>query len=901
MHDASELSLESKDLQLVYNLVKQAPVAMTLLKGPSFIIEVVNDQALELWGKRYEDVINLPALKAFPELGLHGFEAILNDVYTKGQPFVAREMPVTLNRNGITETTYIDFTYEPLKTPGGEIEGIIGIGTDVTEQVSARKKIEESERQSFQFLAQMAAAIAVFKGEELQIVVANANCLEIFGKKEEDVVGRPLLLVSPELRNSHVHNHLLRVLLTGERFSQTEIPVEFIREGILYHGYFDMVFTPWKDDHEKIKGVIMMGTEVTSAVKTRKRIAENEEQLRIALDGGDLGYYDFYPQTGQLTWSDRTKEIFGLLPDAQVDYPTFLSYVHPEDREQANQAVQEAMRPENGGRYESEYRAISASDGKVKWLRTKGKVTFDDKGHATRFIGVIQDVTEQKISEETTNQSVERFRGTFENAAVGIAHVGLDGSWLLVNDRLCQIIGYSMQELLNTTFQNITHPEDLETDLELMYQLQEGKINTYSMQKRYIRKDNSIIWINLTVSIVRDQEGKPKYFISVIQDINDHKQAEEDLKRSEEQLRTLANSIQNLAWMADGEGCIYWFNQRWFDYTGTTLEEMQGYGWKKVLHPDHIERVLSFIKEAWEKAEPWELTILLRQNDGEYRWFLTRANPVKNAEGKVYRWIGTSTDIDDQKTVEEKLENLVTARTKELERSNEDLQQFAHVASHDLKEPVRKIRTYGSRLQKDFNSLLPDQGKIYLEKMVNAAERIYHMIDDILLYSSLNATEEPNQEVNLNDIVQTVQSDLEMMILEKEAIVQIDKLPVIEGSETLIYQLFYNLINNSLKFSKKHVSPVITISSKEEKIKGHDAREYAYITLQDNGIGFEQSEAEKIFKTFTRLNSKDKFEGTGLGLSLCQKIVERHGGTIRAYGQEGKGATFVFSLPIKQS
>jgi signal transduction histidine kinase len=251
------------------------------------------------------------------------------------------------------------------------------------------------------------------------------------------------------------------------------------------------------------------------------------------------------------------------------------------------------------------------------------------------------------------------------------------------------------------------------------------------------------------------------------------------------------------------------------------------------------------------------------------------------------------------------LEQEVKHRTRELsllnislQRSNEDLQQFAHVASHDLKEPVRKIRTFGSRLQDEYGDILPGRARLFLDKIHNATERMFSMIDGVLAYSMLNASEQPIEQVDLNDILKNIESDLEIFIQQKKAVVKKGRFPTIEGASVLIHQLFYNLLNNSLKFSQTDVPPVIHINS---EIVGTADAQMAKIGFTDNGIGFDQQHAISIFDTFARLNSKDKYEGTGLGLSLCKKIVERHHGTITAMGTKNKGAVFIIQLPLKQT
>nr|WP_236675903.1 ATP-binding protein [Chryseolinea lacunae] len=295
-----------------------------------------------------------------------------------------------------------------------------------------------------------------------------------------------------------------------------------------------------------------------------------------------------------------------------------------------------------------------------------------------------------------------------------------------------------------------------------------------------------------------------------------------------------------------------------------------------------------------------------RYGESTDRYFNLINQPWYDLRGNIQGVLNFAIEVTDQvmarKKIEESekkyreltetLEVLVEKRTSELQRSNEDLQQFAHVASHDLKEPVRKFKTFVNRLQEEFSQSIPERGKNYLDKMQQASARMLSMIDGVLRYSSLNESEQTITRVDLNDIIASIETDLEVVIQQKNATITREHLPTVDGAPVLIYQLFYNLINNSLKFSREH--PVITITSQELVVEGKD---YAAIVVADNGIGFDQQYADRIFNAFTRLNSKDTFEGTGLGLALCKKIVERHRGTIAAQGGENQGATFTICLP----
>lgn len=324
--------------------------------------------------------------------------------------------------------------------------------------------------------------------------------------------------------------------------------------------------------------------------------------------------------------------------------------------------------------------------------------------------------------------------------------------------------------------------------------------------------------------------------------------------------------------------------------------------------------VIDLIKSVYHEGRriyESERKISIRNASGNLvdRYFNVIYQPWYDLKGNIQGVLNFAMDVTDlvvarlsveesekkYRDLSEKLEVIVEQRTSELRRSNDDLQQFAHVASHDLKEPVRKLRTFINRLEDEFKTVIPERGLDYVNKMRQASSRMYSMIEGVLKYSSLAENLQEMEQVDLNEVIASIEADLEVMINQKNAVLIRGNLPTIEGAHVLLYQLFYNLINNSLKFTVK--PPEIIISS--DLIKS-DGKEYAEIRIRDNGIGFAQQYSNRLFNAFLRLNSKDRFEGTGLGLALCKKIVERHHGTISAQGQEEKGSTFTVVLPVKQ-
>lgn len=318
--------------------------------------------------------------------------------------------------------------------------------------------------------------------------------------------------------------------------------------------------------------------------------------------------------------------------------------------------------------------------------------------------------------------------------------------------------------------------------------------------------------------------------------------------------------------------------------------------------------IIALLDGVYSTGQPFvakEMPVTLIRNQKPEQLFLNFVySPFRNDYGKIEGIIAAGIDVTEQVIARSKIEDVVEERTVQLnemnislQQSNNDLQQFAHVASHDMKEPLRKIKTFTGRLLDDAGTIFSDKGRTYIDKVNSSVDRMYYMIDGVLNYSTINAAEEMIEKVDLNQIVHNIETDLELPIANKSATINFKNLPVVEGASVLMYQLFYNLINNSLKFSVDGRPVNIAITS---FIK-NSGNEMVEIHVKDNGIGFPQEFAERIFNTFTRLNPKDKFEGTGLGLSLCKRIVQRHGGSITAKSEPGKGAEFIVLLPTKQS
>lgn len=384
------------------------------------------------------------------------------------------------------------------------------------------------------------------------------------------------------------------------------------------------------------------------------------------------------------------------------------------------------------------------------------------------------------------------------------------------------------------------------------------------------------VYVNFIYQPFINKDGGTDGILTFAYDVTEQVLARKKIEASEDLFHTLANSIAQLAWMANADGWIYWYNQRWYDYTGTTLEDMQGWGWEKVHHPDHIDKVVSEVKQLWHSTEPFELTFPLRRKDGVYRWFLTRVFPLKDQDGNVIQWIGTNTDIDDQK--------------KALEQKDE----FISIASHELKTPVTSLKGFTQILQMKFEKEDNNHAVDLLGKMDKQVDKLTKLIIDLL-----DATKIENgqlqftlEDFDFDNLVTEVLEEMKRTTVTHEIIIETTTGKIVNGDRNRIGQVITNFISNAIKYSPGQNKIILSTGVKDNNVT---------LSVQDFGIGISDDKQAKIFERFFRVTggAHETYPGLGLGLFISAEIIKRHKGTISLKSTQGKGSTFSFTLPLK--
>ncbi|WP_207535586.1 ATP-binding protein [Desertivirga arenae] len=389
------------------NLVEQSPIAITLLTGSDFIIDLVNKEMLSIWGNP-EDVIGRPIIEVLPGLEGTSHLAAFDHVYKSGLPYYGKEIEILLRRNGVLENGYFNIINYPVKGPEGAVEGIIVSAIEVTELVLARRRVEESERLLHSLIMAAHYPLMVLQGNEWIIQIANKPLAELWGMSLENIIGLPLLQVLPELKDQPFPALLKNVFDTGLSYGQEE-EVFYLEtpEGRLtkyVSFYYDALF----DEQGKVAGIIVSANDITAQVSSRKELEKAYEQANLSKQAAQLGTFDMDLLAGTMEWDARCRELFGISHNNEVNYNVdFVKGLHEEDRDRVQTLIDDLFtRQKPDGDYDVEYRTVGAEDGKVRWVRAKGKVFFDDTNTAVRFIGSVLDITSQKLDEQRKNDFI---------------------------------------------------------------------------------------------------------------------------------------------------------------------------------------------------------------------------------------------------------------------------------------------------------------------------------------------------------------------------------------------------------------------------------------------------------------------------------------------------------------
>lgn len=844
-----------------------------------------NPQAEQIWAGD-APLLNSPAEYAntyvawHPESGkfLQSEEYPVAVALRTGQPVEPMELKIR-RFNGAEGAVLASAA--PIKDRQGAVTGAVGVNMDITQRKQAEEELQKAYTRMESIFSSNIVGIVIGEAHG-KLLRVNDYYLKMLGYTREEFDAGEIrwdAITPPEWVPAD--QKAIAELL--ERGICTPYEKEYYRkDGSRVWALITDSILPGMDNE-----ILAFVIDITERKKAEEALRKSEERFAKAFRSSPDAMVISRLSDGLIMEvNEGWSTIFGHQPAEVIGHATIELglYVNPENRKEIVSRVQQTGAVRD---FEVQMRCKS---GKIRQISISAE-RIEINGVAY-LLAILRDITEQKQAEQALRVSEERLKRAQEIAHLGSWELDLIGNNLIWSDEVYRIFGLQPQEFAATyqAFLEAVHPEDrAAVDNAYSSSIREGR-DAYEIEHRVIKHSSGEVRVvHEKCEHFRDASGQIIRSVGMVHDITERKQAEEALRESERRFHSLADSMPQLVWTALPDGSVDYYNQRYHEYQEIKQIAEEAWEWAPVLHPDDLQPTVDAWQHALRTGEIYQIEHRVGIADGSYRWHLSRGVPMYDENGMVSRWFGTATDIHDLKLAEEKLKEYA----ERLEHSNRELEQFAFMASHDLQEPLRKIEMFGNLLE-ERATCLEDRERDYLERMRGAAGRMRDMVGGLLQLSRVSTQGKPFSSVNLSHTVSDVLADLEVQIRRTGGKVEVSDLPILEGDPVQLHQLLQNLIGNALKFHQPEVPPRVKVYAKHLADK-------MQLFIEDEGIGFKEEDAERIFQPFHRLVGRIQYEGSGIGLAICRRIVERHAGTISAVSKVGQGTTFIVTLPIHHS
>jgi hypothetical protein len=876
-------------LGLDFRLVFDATPIPYLVLTPDFTMVAANEARLRATMTTREQILGRNLFEVFPDnpadpaaTGATNLRASLMRVLQYRQPDAMPIQKYDIPKHGSVEGEFEIRYWKPLNTPvfnaAGDVAFIIHTVEDVTEQILRQQAAEAGEARFRQIADAMPQMVWSALPDGYHDYY-NRRHYEFAGVSTDQTIGQNWgSIIHPDdlARTQKVWAHCLA---TGEPY---KIEYRLRHHSGEYHWMLARAL-PIRNAAGQIERWMGTCTDINEQKIMQAELQNAQSRLEGTLTAAEIGTWTWDIQADRV-YADRNFAKMFQISGAEANggpLKAYLDAIHPDDRPGVEANIAKSLA--TGKPYQYYFR-LRHRDGSIRYVHARGKIDIDPQsGKPVWMPGVILDITQQKLAEEARLRTEFQFRTIAESNVIGIMQYRYDGTLIKANDALLRMLGYTREEFEMTglSWRQLTPPEWAEADRKSQETLQsKGSVEAY--EKEYFRKDGSRLPVYIGAA---SYKGTKDEGIAYVLDISESKKAQAALRESEVQFRTLAENIPQLAWMANADGWIFWYNNRWFEYTGTTLDDMQGWGWEKVHHPDFVEAVKAkYYSQIVEQQVAWEDLFPLRSANGEYRWFLSRAVPIRDGNGQIVRWFGTNTDITIQREAEEALE-----------LANRRKDEFLAMLAHELRNPLAPISTAAELLGRAGGD--KDVVKKYSAIITRQVRHMTDLVDDLLDVSRVTRglVSIEKAELDIRDAVQSAIEQSKPLIESRGHTLAVRLAPapaMVMGDRTRLIQVLTNLLNNAAKYTPLggHIDLRMDVDGP-----------CVSISIADDGIGMDASFLPHVFDLFTQAErTPDRSQGgLGLGLALVRSIMTLHGGNVTANSDgPGKGSTFTMSLPV---
>lgn len=739
---------------------------------------------------------------------------------------------------------------------------------------------------------------------------------KIFGMEKASTLSEFFKDVHPDDRDKL--NAAIEAAVKGN--GEYECEYRYLRNGVE-----KFIWSRGRVKYENDKPVYLNGTvmDVTERYLFMRQLQERDELYREAQEATHLGNWSWDIVTNKITWSDEMYRLYGLAPQSEeITFDRFVSLIHPDDREKRVKDIEESIA--TGQTSDYKIRVITPA-GDIKVLKGNSKVVVSKSGTATRMLGTCQDITaEHNLQKKLEDEYL--FTTTLLDNSVDFITAYDDALNLIaINKTTEERFGVKREDVIGKPAVEV-FPKLMESEVldylkrglkgELQYYPEsKSPVTEHFYERHIIPLYNANGKVYAVLSIGHDITELKKINIEISNLNKNLEQKNELLRLSEERHQKMVAEIQDYAiLLMDKNGIILNWNLGAERIKGYSASEIVGHSFEAFYGAMDKDSGLpkQLLAEATKHGrathEGWRV-----RKDGTPFWGNTVITALHNSENELIGFSKITRDLSERKLAEERLQesnillqqlnHSLEIKNQLLERSNKELSAFSYVASHDLQEPLRKIKTFANMISEKDGEQLIQRHRELLERIIVASNNMQRLIEDLLAYSRAHNDPDQFEEVDLNELLENYKSELAASEKGVDVTIKAGKLPKISGIKFQLNQLLDNLIGNSVKYAKEGLKPEITINTgfkkgKELELHGADNQKSYYVMeFADNGIGFEQKYADRIFQPFQRLHGKNEYSGTGIGLAICKKIVQNHGGVIYAESKPGEGSSFFVAIP----
>ncbi len=777
----------------------------------------------------------------------------------------------------------IDDSAAPIRSETGEIVGCVLVFRDVAERRRLEQQVEEQLQSARLLSAIVESSDDAIISKSLDGIIQswNSGAERLFGFSAAQAVGRHISVVIPTERLGD-EDKIMALIRGGNRVEHFDT-VRMRSDGQRFPA--SLCISPIQDEAGRIVGASKIVRDITARKQADQALHDSEERYRALAEASATVVWQTNAEGAVVFAGQAWNVVTGQTDDQNAGWG-WLDAIHPEDREPTIALWKHSL--ETRILHVNKFR-VRTQAGDYRWFGVRGVPIFNADGSVHEWVGANTDIHDEMASEVALRTSEIRYRRLFEAAHDGVLLFDPETQKIVdANPFMVSLLGATHAQLIGRELSEIGLFVDEHSGREMFQTLRVIRRVRYE-NLPLLSPDGGPREVELVANLY-DEDGRAVVLCNV-RDITERKRAEQALRDSEKSFHVMANAMPQLAWIARPDGHIDWYNDRWYEYTGTTSEQMEGWGWQSVHDMEELPQVLERWNLAIETGEPLDMTFPLRGADGIFRPFLTRVIPLKDSDGQVVQWFGTNTDVEALTRAEEELRRLAA----ELSEADRRKDEFLATLAHELRNPLAPIRN-GLQILRLSGGNGPAAEKIR-DIMERQLGQMVHLVDDLLDVSRISRgklelrKERIDLATVLNNAVETSRPLIEAGGHEITVVMPAQSV-VMDADTTRLGQLFSNLLNNSAKYSEPGGQIQLSVELHGDNV---------VVSIKDTGVGIPPEMLPKVFEMFTQVDrSLEKSQGgLGIGLCLVKRLVEMHGGSVEARSEgHGHGSEFVVRLPV---